>query len=219
MHEYYLTIALRSDTTFGRGEGLAGLVDVEIEHDVRGCPFIGGRTLKGLLVEEWANLRFALNSTAWDDKATFLFGVPGVTRGAGAAQMRVGSATLPFDLRDALHRDRKLSSSEILAALTAIRRQTSMNAGTGAPEERSLRAIRVLLRGTPLIARLGFETEPNTQVLALLATCVLAVRRGGMAHNRGRGRMSLLLHNSIPTNYNDTTFTKECFEHFAKECV
>jgi hypothetical protein len=32
-HPERLVVELLSDTTFGRGEGTAGLVDVEIEHD------------------------------------------------------------------------------------------------------------------------------------------------------------------------------------------
>lgn len=219
MPEYYLTVALRSDTTFGRGEGLAGLVDVEIEHDPHGWPFIGGRALKGLLVEEWANLRFALGAgTTWDDAATHLFGTSGAALGPGAAQMHVGAATLPPDLRAAVA-DAKLPTSpaEVLAALTTIRRQTSTQAETGAPEEGSLRAMRVLLRGTPLLARLDFTLGPDERALALLAACALAVRRGGTARNRGRGRLALLLHTHVPPDYDDATFTQTCFERFVTE--
>ena len=63
MRRLQLHLRLESDATFGRGEGLAGLVDEEIEYDVAtGLPFVRGRTLKGLLVEECANLLFALQT-------------------------------------------------------------------------------------------------------------------------------------------------------------
>lgn len=215
---YYLTVHLHSNATFGTGEGVAGLVDVEIEHDAYGCPFIGGRTLKGLLVEEWANLRFALGQTdAWDDIATVLFGRIGAT-GDGDAQMRVGAAALPPDLCTAIRKD-NIPSHQILASLTAIRRQTSINAQTGAPQEGSLRAMRVLLRETALIATLDFNQtlEDKECTLGLLAACVLAVRRGGTGRNRGRGRLSMLLHTTEPTDYRDATFTRACFETFERE--
>lgn len=48
---YSIKIKLLSDTTFGRGDGVAGLVDQEVEHDQYGFPFLRGRTLKGLLSE------------------------------------------------------------------------------------------------------------------------------------------------------------------------
>ena len=132
--------------------------------------------------------------------------------------MHVGPATLPPDLRAAVSRATiKTSPADVLAALTTIRKQTSTQAETGAPEEGSLRAMRVLLRGTPLIARLDFTCAPDERALALLATCALAVRRGGTARNRGRGRLALLLHNHIPVDYGDATFTQTCFGHFATE--
>jgi hypothetical protein len=219
MPRYYLTVHLRSDATFGRGAGVAGLVDVEIEHDTDGLPLIGGRTLKGLLVEEWANLRYALGSTpAWDGPATWLFG----TTGEQSAHMHVGLATLPPDLCAALKdavRARHLSAEEILASLTSVRRQTSLNASTGAPQESSLRRIRVLLRETDLIAPLDFDQDftEKERTLGLLAACALAVRRGGLSRNRGRGRLEMRIHERLPVAYRDAAFTHACFQAFANE--
>lgn len=219
---YYLTLQLKSDTTFGRGEGLAGVVDIEIEHDAYGCPEVGGRTLKGLLVEEWTNLRYALSGgrpnapTDWDPVAVALFGRPELDN--GAARLHIGAATLPPDLRAAIAAE-GAPSARTLGALTTIRRQTSVNAATGAPETGSLRAARALVRGVELIApldlRLSAENRPQAE--ALLAACTLAVRRGGLSRNRGRGRLSLLLHQSLPDNYGDSAFTRTCYERFAGE--
>lgn len=220
MTRYYLTVQIKSDATFGRGAGLAGLVDVEIEHDQFGCPFIGGRALKGLLVEEWANVRFALNTDNWDNAAAWLFG----TSGAAHAHMHVGAATLPPDLHASIRRDvaaQRLQPRDVLASLTAIRRQTAMDATTGAPEAASLRAMRVLLRETDLLAPLNFDAafpdEQQARILGLLAACAMAVRRGGTGRNRGWGRIALLLHESEPADYRDTTFTHTCFTTFADE--
>lgn len=60
MTAYKLQFDLRSAATFGRGDGVAGLVDEEVEHDGDGLPFLRGRTLKGLLAEECANILYAL---------------------------------------------------------------------------------------------------------------------------------------------------------------
>jgi hypothetical protein len=227
---YYLTVEIESDATFSRGEGVAGLLDAEIEHDAAGCPFIRGRTLKGLLVEEWANLHFQLGARAasWDDAAAALFGTPGATNesvpqlaGSGrTARMHVGRATLPPDLRDALHesvRRRELTAEDVLSLVTTIRRQTAVDATTGAPEHGSLRTMRALLRGTMLIATLDFEPDPDPRELALLSACALAVRRGGVVRNRGRGRLRLRIHDQAPTSYADPTFTRACFTQFASE--
>lgn len=222
---YYLTVHLQSDTTFGRGEGLAGFVDLEVEHDAYGCVQIGGRAIKGLLSEEWANLRFALtrgipgSTSAWDDVGDMLFGRSGAAT-TGAAWLRIGTAALPPNLLKAIHAHHKPEEQQmILATLTTIRRQTSVSAQSGAPEPGSLRAVRVVLRDTTLIAPLDFDPLPPDmeRAMALLSACVLAVRRGGVARNRGRGRLALLLHPQIPVDYHDQSFTQQAFARFASE--
>lgn len=60
MRTYWLKFTLKSDATFGRGDGVAGMVDSEVQHDSYGLPYLGGRTIKGLLGEECASILFAL---------------------------------------------------------------------------------------------------------------------------------------------------------------
>jgi hypothetical protein len=226
MTTYWLSVQLQSDATFGRGDGVAGLVDVEIEHDDLGCPYLGGRALKGLLVEEYANIRTALSDeTHWDIAATALFGKTGAAHGTDVgALLHIGSAQLPADLRAALRADidrNLLDSREVLALFTTIRRQTSVTS-QGAPNEGSLRAMRVLLRETSLIAELHAERELSERERGLLAACVLGVRRAGLARNRGRGRVALLLHTTQPTSraaLGDRTTTEAWFELFAREVL
>ena len=105
MHKLYLKVTLNSDATFGRGEGVAGLVDEEVEHDEFGFPYLRGRTLKGLLVEEVANLLYALKlqeNTCYNDWVTAadnLFGKSG-TMTDETGILRVSDARLPKLLRD-----------------------------------------------------------------------------------------------------------------------
>jgi len=211
-------LRLRSDATFGRGDGVAGLVDEEVEHDAAtGLPFLRGRTLKGLLAEECANILFALSKqkhaayAQFESAAKFLFGQPGSTLDDDA-MMRVGSAMLPEELLKAVEADVKrgeLTSADVLESLTAIRRQTAINEETGAPEEGSLRSMRVVLRDTPFIAQLSFDKDPHNTAKALLAACVLSLRRAGTGRNRGRGRLEARLYDA---NGND--ITDSCFEQF-----
>ena len=78
-----LQVELLSAATFGRGDGVAGLVDREVEHDADGLPYLRGRTLKGLLAEECANILFALKlqdankHKQWRKVAIELFGDAG----------------------------------------------------------------------------------------------------------------------------------------------
>jgi CRISPR/Cas system CMR subunit Cmr4 (Cas7 group RAMP superfamily) len=103
MTTYTLKIKLLSDTTFGRGDGVAGLIDQEVEHDPFGFPYLRGRTLKGLLSEECDNLIAMLSSYKqnWEKIGCQLFGTLGSTRGTMGI-VHVGDACLPEDLRQAV---------------------------------------------------------------------------------------------------------------------
>ncbi|MEP7338649.1 MAG: RAMP superfamily CRISPR-associated protein, partial [Acidobacteriota bacterium] len=153
--EIRLEITLMSDATFGRGDGVAGLIDAEVEHDEYGLPFMRGRTIKGLLVEECANLLYALGKSSsveaqaalgiLSKTASSLFGNAGSTADA-MGRLKVGAATLPEKFRDAIANGinhKRLQKEEVLASLTGIRRQTAVNIETGAPLKNSLRSMRV----------------------------------------------------------------------------
>jgi len=215
MQTYKLKITLLSDATPGRGDGVAGFVDVEVQHDRYGMPYLRGRSLKGLLVEEWANIRFSLKNAGvdlkrWDEAASFLFGRPGSTLDTGAA-LHVGHARLPADLRQAIIADlrqKKYQPADILESLTAVRQQTAIDLD-GKPAEHSLRAMRVILRGTVFEADLRFAKEPSKDAAALLAACVHAARRLGTARNRGRGRVKMRLCDSKAQAITEQLFAEE----------
>ncbi len=193
-----LHLKLLSDATFGRGDGVAGLVDEEIEHDpITGLPFLRGRTLKGLLVEECASILFALGarSNRYETAAKELFGSAGSTL-ADDGLLQVGAAQLPEEIRQAVDQDvraKRLTANDVLESLTTIRRQTAVDEASGAPDRGSLRAMRVLLHDTPLVAELSCDRELHADELELLAACVLALRHAGTGRNRGRGRVEAWL--------------------------
>lgn len=104
IYELQVQIKLLSDTTFGRGDGVAGLVDQEVEHDSYGFPYLRGRSLKGLLSEECDNLLILLKDEVfrhWNDVRNKLFGVSGSVI-EKTSIMHVGDAYLPEKLREAV---------------------------------------------------------------------------------------------------------------------
>lgn len=195
---YTLSVTLESDATFARGEGTGSEVDTEVEHDsATGLPFVRGRVLKGLLTEECANILFALVGNSAEPKlqqaAGRLFGRAGSTM-QDDGLLRVGTARLPADLISAVQAQveiDKLDPADVLASLTDVRRQTSVD-DDGLPQAGSLRSARVVLRGVAFVAPLSLPAQ-DTDGMALLAACVKAVRRGGLGRNRGRGRLTLAL--------------------------
>lgn len=199
MIHYWLKVTLESDTALGRGDGVAGLVNAEVQHDSNGLPYLGGKTLKGLLTASCGEILYAFKQSNvqgdWDLVAGRLFGRPG-SKQKERAILHVGAARLPADLRVAIAEeiaDGRLKREEVLSTLTTIRRQTAMDAETGTPQDNTLRTIRVVLRETSFAARLDFLETPAHTDLALLTACVKSVRRIGTNRNRGMGRVSCSL--------------------------
>lgn len=212
MTTYWLSLQLLSDTTFGRGDGVAGEVDAEVQHDDYGLPYLGGKTLKALLTATCAEILYALELAhiadlpRWQASAQRLFGGPGsVSNRVGL--MHVGDAQLPSDLRAAIAQDviaerrrpggPRFTSADVLASLTTVRRQTALDA-TGAPMQETLRSMRVIIRDTTFVSRLDFAANPDDLDLALLAACVSAFRRAGTGRNRGRGQLVAELYDQEP---------------------
>lgn len=214
MHTFFLKFILESDATFGQGDGVAGVVDAEVQHDEYGFPYLAGRTLKGLLVRECAEVLAALpDNDRWKKAAQSLFGRPGSTL-EDSALLTIGNAQLPDDLRKAIALDvqkNKFSAIDVLNSLTNLRQQTAVN-DEGVPKTASLRTTRVILRGTPFEAKLSFTGKPTEDDLALLSACIKAFRRAGTNSNRGLGRLKAELLNEnreVVTNTHFTRFRKE----------
>jgi CRISPR/Cas system CSM-associated protein Csm3 (group 7 of RAMP superfamily) len=224
MNSYYLTFTLQSDTAFGRGDGVAGWIDQEVQHDRYGCPYLGGKALKGMLVNECADILAALppaTATRWQAAARYLFGQPGSTT-ADAPRLQIGDACLPAGLRQALQEDLEsahpaLDRLTVLQSLTTLRRQTAVDDTTGVAQDSSLRTIRVILRETHFEAQLHFAAadvaEEAPDALALLAACLKALRRVGTSRNRGLGRLRAVhLEDGSRNPVTDHYFTRFCTE-------
>jgi hypothetical protein len=210
-----IKLSLLSAATFGRGDGLAGLVDREIEHDANGFPFLRGKTLKGLLAESAENIVFALETlqgrSGWRAAKDDLFGVEG-SQVKTKGRLHLGDAQLPEALRaevkTALEKE-ELTPEEVLYSLTGIRRQTSINEH-GAPDHATLRSMRVLLPGVMLEAPLSFEGDLNDKQKQLLAAAVRDLRHAGTGRNRGRGW--------VKAELDDASTTEKLFAAF-KEAI
>jgi hypothetical protein len=193
-----LQIELLSDATFSRGEGTAGVVDTEVEHDEFGMPFIGGKTIRGLLRDSWLSMHGHFPDLAAAAERVF-----GRSQSLDEkCRLRIGDARLPAAVRDTI-RDAvgpepgkgRLMPDVILAGFTSIRYQTAEDRETGAPEATTLRSSRVVLRGFVFESRLSWLNgyEPNPDDRRILAMCVLVTRHSGLLRNRGRGHIRMTL--------------------------
>ena len=174
---YWIRFTLYSDAAFGRGDGIAGLVNQEVQHDEYGFPFLGGKAIKGILVNECADILAALPApqrASWQGVALALFGQPGSEQHS-QAKVSIGDAMLPQQLRQAIQADidsslPTLTTATVLNSLTTVRHQTAINQETGAATDATLRTIRVVLRQTTFEAPIWVneltllpETERETK--------------------------------------------------------
>jgi hypothetical protein len=196
-----LTITLCSDATFSSGEGLAGFIDTEVTFDRNtGLPYIRGSVVRGLLVEECANLLFALQQVNmypnWlEESAKNLFGAPGSSLEEEGI-LRVGNATLPSDLVVVIEnavKKKEISPTEVLESLTCVRRQTAIDNAQGVPDDSTLRVERAVARDLVFTTTLQPARPLTVKEKMLLSACARGVRRGGQGRNRGRGKVAVQL--------------------------
>ena len=190
----FIEIELLSDAAFSRGEGTAGVVDVEVEHDELGLPFLGGKTVRGLLRDSWLSMRHCFPDLT--EAADRVFGPEADVDEQSI--LRIGDALVDGETRKwieaAQKRERSpLSPAAVLEAFTDMRRQTAEERFTGAPAETTLRSMRVVIRGLKLQAPLCWLAKPTDAEIRCLVSALLATRHAGLARNRGWGyiRMSL----------------------------
>lgn len=193
-----IVIELLSDTTFGRGEGTPGAVDVEVEHDACGLPMLGGKALRGLLRDSWLSMQEHFPEL--QAASCRVLGPHGDLE--EKAILRIGDAMIEESARafviSATEREHHpLAPETILAALTEIRAQTSEERTTGAPARTTLRSTRVALRGLKLVAPLSWLSVPDSRDMQCLALAALATRHGGLARNRGRGHLRVTIDGDI----------------------
>ncbi len=206
MKTYLLRFTLQSDATFASGNSHGSTVDIEVAYDQYGFPYLDGRTIKGLLTEECDNLLEVLPSARKEDlyKARYsLFGKPG-SRNSDQAKIHIDRAQLPLPVRQTLFHTDGVGAYEILQAFTNVRRQSAIDIETEAPEDKALRASRVIRKGTQFQAEIVAKRKLSVLEEALLVASVQSWRRAGTLRNRGRGELVATLVDTADGTIPDT---------------
>lgn len=193
-----IQVELLSDAAFSRGDGTAGVVDVEVEHDELGLPFLGGKTLRGLLLDSWLSMQHCFPELS--ESARRVFGIEADFEECSI--LRIGDAVLDSETRKWIEAaefrpNKPIAPMNVLEALTDIRKQTSEERSTGAPAETTLRSVRVVIRDLKLHSSLYWLSKPEDDDLRCLSLVLLATRHAGIGRNRGRGNIRLTLNGDI----------------------
>lgn len=197
MEPVKLVVELLSETTFGSGQPTAGEVDIEVQFDRFGCPYIGGKRIHGMLLDCW--LTVGEHAPPDLQKAAMeLLGAPGQL--LERPLLRTSRARLPDDVRGAVksavtREHNPVSTRAVRNAFSSVRVQTAEDRPSGAPAEGTLRFRRALRKGLVFeaLVSLSPKAKDREACFKCLAICCLALRRGGTARTRGAGKLCCTL--------------------------
>lgn len=202
MEEYKLKVKLLTDTVFGSGYSVPGLIDADVLHDELGFPYINGKTFKGKLGEMaglFANMLKASDSgkevgEILEKKKNKLFGESGEYN---HDKIKISDCEILKDIRDYFKNNIKnsnIKSSEILEALTHIEEQTSIDRKTGIAKEKSLRNYRVINRGIILYSYIFCPEKLDEYEKILLASSCSLLRHLGSYETKGKGQVKVSMY-------------------------
>lgn len=194
-----LKMELLSDALPGSGEGLAGIIDADVNYDDCGLPYIPAKRLKGILREAAFDLRDVNKLT--DAQVSALFGKTGQERGMG---FRLSDGYLPDypqlraflkecsknkpcqkEYGSVFHRQAVLDFYSYTRSQTAIEDEGE---SVGVAKETSLRTFRVLKKGLTFECECESLSKDDLENLNLICA---VTRRFGSSRTRGLGAIAL----------------------------
>lgn len=191
-------IEFLADWHIGTGRGRHGHLDRTYDRDEHGLPFVGAKTMKGLLRSSMEQIAFGLDGGAdgtnesWGDLARWLLGSQPTT------DEFLGSRTAPQPGVLVLTR----AGLEPAVAATVLARPALQRAlaverpgvkldELGTAVQDHLRFIEMAPAGLVLVGRCSVPDDAPDQALALIAAALREIRRIGHRRRRGWGRCSL----------------------------
>ena len=205
MRTGWLEIELCSELCTATGEGIAGMIDMEIAHE-HGLPVIPAKRIKGCLLEAAKELRD--NGIASPEELKLMFGGSGQDK-SGVLHIydahiykvpdliELEGETTGYEvvedyeaLVQELKKHEEISPAEVLEAFTLLRTRTAMDAESGSAAKTSLRTLRVLKKSMVLRCKVHIKSCPEEDALEqLLGMCAKGLRNMGLGKTRGLGEV------------------------------
>ncbi len=196
------TITFLADWHIGTGRGRHGHLDRTYDRDERGLPFVGAKTMKGLLRERMEQIAVGLDGgsdAAWHDLTRWLLGsqpttdvVTGVREAPIPGALVVDRAELEPGVAAAV-----LPSAALLRALAVERPGVRLD-DLGAAVDDHLRFIEMAPAGLVLKGRCSLPDEASNEAVALVAAALRDLRRIGHRRRRGWGRCEITIQSEVP---------------------
>ena len=205
-------VDFKSDHHIGSGFGIAGVVDDTLVKDSKGCLFIPGETLKGIIRDACEDLANALPIPTCDGTVAEGKKMCGVNRNDDTCLLCLifGTEVIPshFRFQSARRRD---AVSELLGdekmdhalqALSRVEAHNRIDRHTGTAAEKRLFAYELGRKSEPYQAGISqirpFDNEAQEKdAFALLVAGMRFVLRMGGKRRRGKGRCRLRIEGEI----------------------
>jgi CRISPR-associated protein Csx10 len=189
-----LEMHLLADAIPGSGEGLAGIIDIDIGSDGYGIPYIPAKRIKGILRESALELSdVGMLQYSVDD----IFGAGGRQEGTAfkISDGYIADYHLYREFFEYAAYDKNLAplfnKENVLDEFTYLRSRTTIDNETGAAKENTLRTSRVLKRGETFYFQVEFPVEYSEEIDKICKV----TRRFGLSRTRGLGEIRLSLLN------------------------
>jgi CRISPR-associated protein Csx10 len=205
------TITFLADWHIGTGKGHQGHLDRTYDRDGRGLPFVGAKTMKGLLRERMEQIAAGLDGgtdegtkgntdAAWHDLTRWLLGSQPTTDVATGVRLAPQPGVLIVDraeLEPAVAAA-VLPSAALLRALAVERPGVRLD-DLGTAVDDHLRFIEMAPAGLVLQGRCSLPDEAPDQAVALVAAALRDLRRIGHRRRRGWGRCEVKVLSEVPS--------------------
>lgn len=196
-----LEMELLSDAVPGSGEGLSGIIDIDVANDEYGLPYIPAKRIKGVLRESALEL---MDTGVLGNRVEDIFGATGQQEGAAfkifdgyIENYFIYNIYKEFFDYTAGHKGElaPLFNREIvLDGFTYQRSRTTIDYRTGTAKENTLRTSRVLKRGLKFSFQVELASDPGKEYYRDMENICKVTRRFGLSRTRGLGEIRLVLH-------------------------
>lgn len=186
MRKYRIKMELQSETMFGSGQSIPGVIDTDIQYDEYGLPYMHAKTLKGHIGEQ---MRWIVDLKQMDTAiCSRLLGSPDTEGDKTNGKLHFGNVRLSHAVEARLMAALEaglLSKEELLESLTVSYSFTSLD-DEGIAKDHTLRRVRMLRKG------LVFEADIHAEELmeaeeGLLYAAVGALQHVGSYKSKGKG--------------------------------
>lgn len=210
MENYQIKIELLTETLFGNGEAIPGYVDVDIQTDEYGFPFLKAKTLKGLIRE---NAELLCKNLHLDmEIAKELFGdeeTAGILRFSDASLSPEVQKVLKNYLNDISQNENvTIEKEDVKRAITTEYSFTRIENGVQA--DHSLRTVRMLNKGMIFWADITASEALSDTSRCLLGCAAGLLKHVGTLKSKGKGCVRAELFVS------GKQITSSCFENLGR---